>query len=403
MGALVVVGLALFHTAQIFSGLGTYVTNEPSSMVALFVVAFASLWGMPLMFLIAGMAIRYSLRRRTAGEFLRERVGRLLVPFVTGMLIIVPVMAYFGLRGDPTYEGSFVQFYSRFFNVSFALSAFPQFVQGAPPDGPFHTGHLYFLNFLFVYTLLLLPLFVYLRRTAGRRLVERVALFCTRPWAIFLLSLPVAVIEAAHQFEITGGWSRYAYIPFIMYGFLFAADARFGQALQRQRKRSVVLGILTFLVYMVGQGMLSQVWGVDPFTGRDVASVSVRWVKGVSGWFWVAAIMGLAGHMSQRDTRQRQRAPEGVRDLHPQPGDGRSEPSVVARIGEYANDAQLPFYVLHYAPVVVIGFYVVQWPVSALVKYLVIALSSLVVTLVLYDIGVRRTRVTRFLFGVKEK
>jgi hypothetical protein len=75
----------------------------------------------------------------------------------------------------------------------------------------------------------------------------------------------------------------------------------------------------------------------------------------------------------------------------------------VARIGEYANDAQLPFYVLHYAPVVVIGFYVVQWPVSALVKYLVIALSSLVVTLVLYDIGVRRTTVTRFLFGVKEQ
>ena len=58
---------------------------------------------------------------------------------------------------------------------------------------------------------------------------------------------------------------------------------------------------------------------------------------------------------------------------------------------------------LHYGPVVVIGHYVVQWPTSALIKYLVIALSSLVVTLALYDIGVRRTRVTRFLFGMRDR
>jgi len=175
MGALVVVGLAFFHTLQIFSGMGTYVMNEPSSMVALFIVAFAALWGMRLMFLIAGMAIWYSLRRQTAGEFLVERVRRLVVPFVTGMLIIVPIMAYYRLKGDPTSLESYAQFYPRFFNVSFALSAFPRFLIGAPPDGPFETGHLYFLNYLFVYTLILLPLFLYLRKPAGRGLVERFA------------------------------------------------------------------------------------------------------------------------------------------------------------------------------------------------------------------------------------
>ena len=100
MGMLVVVGLVFFHTAQIFYYADFFVKNEPpnierlNQVVATVFVAFAGLWGMPLMFLIAGMAIWYSLRRRTAGEFLRERVGRLLVPFVTGMLIIVPVMVY---------------------------------------------------------------------------------------------------------------------------------------------------------------------------------------------------------------------------------------------------------------------------------------------------------------------
>ena len=61
------------------------------------------------------------------------------------------------------------------------------------------------------------------------------------------------------------------------------------------------------------------------------------------------------------------------------------------------------YYVLHLTPIVVIGFYVVQWEVSVLVKFIVITLSSLVATLLLYEIGVRRTRLTRFLFGMKPK
>ena len=50
-----------------------------------------------------------------------------------------------------------------------------------------------------------------------------------------------------------------------------------------------------------------------------------------------------------------------------------------------------------------IGFYVVQWEVSVLVKFIVISLSSLVTTLLLYEYGIRRAAVTRFLFGMKTK
>lgn len=69
MGMLVVVGLIFFHTAQIFYIGDFYVKNEPPGMAALIFIVFASLWGMPIMFLIAGMAVRYSLLKRTAGEF----------------------------------------------------------------------------------------------------------------------------------------------------------------------------------------------------------------------------------------------------------------------------------------------------------------------------------------------
>ena len=72
-------------------------------------------------------------------------------------------------------------------------------------------------------------------------------------------------------------------------------------------------------------------------------------------------------------------------------------------MAEYASEAQLPFYVLHMTPIVILGFYIVRWQVGALVKYLAISLASFVVTLVAYDTGVRRTGVTRFLLGMRPR
>lgn len=76
-------------------------------------------------------------------------------------------------------------------------------------------------------------------------------------------------------------------------------------------------------------------------------------------------------------------------------------PTWLDRLADYAKDARLPFYVLHRTPIIAIGFYVVQWQVNALVEYVVIALGTLVTTLVVYDIAVWRSWPTRFLFGLR--
>ena len=66
MGVLIVIGLILFHSAQIFYGGDFFVQNEPWSPVALVAIAFASLWGIPIMFLIAGTSICLSLSARAS-------------------------------------------------------------------------------------------------------------------------------------------------------------------------------------------------------------------------------------------------------------------------------------------------------------------------------------------------
>jgi glucan biosynthesis protein C len=167
------------------------------------------------------------------GQFLCERAIRLLVPFVTGLLIVVPPLVYYQLKGDPEYAEGYLGFYPRFSRVRPAWS-FPLFVKGAPPDKLFTINHLYFLVYLFAFTVILLPLWLYLLKPAGQRLVECLAAFLSRSWAIFILALPISIIEGALGTEPLGAWNRFAWAPFIVYGFLFACDGRFGQALRRQ-------------------------------------------------------------------------------------------------------------------------------------------------------------------------
>ena len=408
MGMVVVMGLVFFHSAQIFTYSDFYVKNEPPNMehlsqiVATVFIAFAGLWGMPLMFLIAGIAIFYSLRKRTTAEFIGERFRRLFIPLVVGTILLVPIQVYIGLKSDPAYDESYGQFLLRFFNVRLNLD-FPRFISGAPPDELFQTGHLYFLNYLLAFTLLLLPLWLYLKRPEGQRTARKLVGFLILPWAIFLLALPIATIEAALGTEYAGGWNRYAYIPFIIYGFLMAVDSRMGDTLRREWKKALFLGVVTLLIYLAGAYMLGPVVQFDAQTDYSLSHVLFRFLKGLAGWFWVVAVMGMVLHLSHSRavSKRRSRDPSTGNELDSPPRTASAKASFSGRLAQYAGEAQLPFYVLHMTPIVLIGFFVVQWEVNALVKFLVIVLSALIVTLLVYDIGVRRTRPTRFLFGLR--
>jgi glucans biosynthesis protein C len=396
MRAVVVGGLIFFHTARIFDPLDFYVKDEPSNLPLTLFVLFAGLWGMPLLFVVSGLGAWYSLRSRNATGFVRERLARLLVPFVVGLLLVVPPQVYYQLRFEGQSPGSYWQFYRDFFQVHLGLK-FPWFIRPDDPPDLFEPAHLWFLYFLLVYSLLLLPVLLYLRGN-GRQLLERLASFCARPWAILLLALPVAVIEAALGTEESGGWNRYAYIPFLLYGFLLAADPRFGEAIRRHARAALLVGVPAMLI-LLGLGFyLSEVAEQDPTLAYDGWSVLWRFVKGIGAWAWIITIMGAAMSVVRRRARQ----PTPAAPRQPQPDDPAAGTRRLRdRAIRYANQAVLPVYVLHQTVIVMIGFYVVQWVVPTLVKYLVISFTALVVTLVLFDVGVRRTAVTRVLFGMK--
>jgi len=67
----------------------------------------------------------------------------------------------------------------------------------------------------------------------------------------------------------------------------------------------------------------------------------------------------------------------------------------------YANEAVLPFYILHQTIILIIGFFVVQWSMGIASKYIIITTSSFITITAIYQLLVRRINVFRFLFGMR--
>lgn len=386
MRIFVVAGLLLFHSARIFDTGDFYVKHEPTSELVDVVISFAALWGMPLLFVVSGMGMAYSLRSRTTKEFGVERLRRLLVPLIFGVVIIVPPQIWTRLRSDPTYDESYLDFLPRFLDVRLEPSNFPFVVGDDPTTGLFEWGHLWFLLLLFSWSLLLLPVIRYLQSPGGQRLADRLAGRADRFRVVIAASLPLALLEGAFGSEEEwAGWNRFSYAVFLLYGYVLAADPRFGRAVARHRRSALTLGIVTFVAVGALFALADSAEGVDPLLDLDVASVSMRVAKGVSGFAWVVAIMGFA------------RGKGGGANK------GSREPRFIDRAGAYASEAVLPFYVLHQTVIVLLGFYVVEWPIHAVFQYLIICTASLAVILTTYDLAVRRTPLTRFLFGMKTR
>ena len=132
--------LVLYHTAMAYNtwGEANYIFFEEIKPIAS-IVAFISPWFMPLMFLLAGVASSYSLKKRGYGAFLRERLVRLGIPLLPGILILTPILSYVADVTHNGYSDGFFDHYGIFFGRFTDLTGY---------DGGFTMAHLWFLAVL---------------------------------------------------------------------------------------------------------------------------------------------------------------------------------------------------------------------------------------------------------------
>jgi len=149
-----------FHTFMIYNNWGEdfYIHGESLWIPSIF-NGIASFWMMPLLFAVAGISSRYTLEKRSAGEYAKERVSKLLLPFVFGMLLIVPIQPYLAgifLNGQANYFGSFTK-----------ITDFSGY------DGAFTPAHLWFILFLFVISMVSLPFMIWYKNKGKGTLGSR--------------------------------------------------------------------------------------------------------------------------------------------------------------------------------------------------------------------------------------
>ncbi len=379
----VVVGLVFFHSARVFDTGDFYVKNDPTSEIVDAIIGFAVMWGMPLLFVISGIGIWYSLQSRNLVSFVAERTKRLLVPLIFGTLVIVPPQVWYRVRAETGRWPDYLSFYRDFLDVEVNLKGFPFVVRASPATDYFEYGQLWFLVLLFGWSLLLIPFIALLRR---RRLVER-TIDRYGAWPIATATVTTLALIGASlplQPEIAL-WNKWSYLVLVAYGFVFAADRRLGEHLHRARWWILATAVVGFLTFAGTHIVTSDVVGSDPLVDYNAAGIVLRTSFAIGGWCWVTSILSFAA-ARRKGSRHRE-------SVDPRP-------MLWRRFAGMANEAVLPVYVLHQTVIVAIAFAVVSYPIPAGLKYVIVAMSSLVVTLALFQL-VRRTQTTRFLFGMK--
>jgi len=129
-------------------GEDNYVWFHSNRMLSSF-ATFVSPWYMALLFVLAGISARLALRKKTNREFIRERISKLLIPLIAGICSIVALMAYYADKFHNGYQGNFFTHYSVFFTKYTDLTGY---------DGGWSPGHLWFLMYLFVISMICLLL-----------------------------------------------------------------------------------------------------------------------------------------------------------------------------------------------------------------------------------------------------
>lgn len=350
---LAVLLLVPFHSALVFSldpGDVVYVKDQVESALLKQSAYFVNTWHMPLLFFISGAGTWFALRRRTGGEYLGERFLRLAVPMLFAITTVVPLMIYVQFWDTARFE-SFWQFYVQFFAINI------DDLSGV--SGTFTPGHMWFVLFLFVFSLVGLPLFRYFDKVQQRGSLEGWMRFFEKPGALFLLAIVPGL--TVYLLDL-GGKAPFMYVMYFNYGYMLMSDTRLQEAMDRQKWAALIIGALT----TIGVPMLYYAGG---------NRIIVHALYYVGRWSWVMALVGLAHTYLNATTP----------------------------LLRYANEASYPFYILHFVINTMVAYFVVRWNTSILVKYLALNLITIPLILAVYEILVKRTNVTRFLFGMKPK
>ncbi len=339
-------------------------------------------WRLAALFMISGMGTAFAFKSRTWKIFLRERCQRLLIPMFFGAW----TMGFIGsvILGNESSEPISL-------TKSFILGIFwRSLVFWIPVFGKLIAlGHLWFLWNLFQYSLLMTPIFHYVRKYPDGELVRIFRSFFTMPLnfgILFILPFTLTITEILFKPWFPGyigvGYEWFWFFVFFTFGYIciIAKEQYFGFI---ETKRVLITAITLLLtIAFIWIRIQQHESGIPYIDGgwlennifHNGMTIFACFIHSFHAWFWCLSIFSWGSKFLNKPSKNL----------------------------AYLNQGVYPFYIAH-MPLTFAGLKVSSD--LGIKNYSAVLISTIIVIItcwIFFEL-VKRTKISRFLFGIKEK
>jgi len=294
-----------------------------------------NVWRIPFLFYVSGMGLYFAMKKRNWVQLLVERTKRILVPLIFGILAIAPLHIFI---------------FQKYYNMS--LNYYP------------NMGHLWFLGNIFVYVLLLAPLFFYLKKNEEGRFRRSLSSFMNNPIGPLSISvffiLEVILVKPQLFALYAETWHGFLIgILAFFFGFLFVYSGKsFWKTVLRWRWLYLGLAAILFGIRLL-----------------VFETVSPGYLMALESNCWIFGVFGL-----------------GYKYLN--------KPSALLR---YLSQAAYPVYIIHMFALYLGALIILPLAVSPILKFIAIIVFTGILCYLIYEFLIRRVGFLRPLFGLKWK
>ena len=353
--------LIFYHVGMFFVPWGWHIKNNVIYDWLKWSMLFLNQWRLPILFVISGMGTYYAFSKRNLGQFSWERIRRLGIPLIFGMIFIVPPQVYIERLAKHQFSESYLDYFT---SVAF---------KGVYPEGNISWHHLWFLPYLLVFSLLLGPLFVYLRNNQNR-FSDWIKRIISKPFGIYWFVVPLYLLEAFMEpfFDITHGliddWFNFSSsLVLFFYGFLLISTGDiFWKVVEELKFKALLIGVFTFL---------SQVFIWVFLEDGYVVHFTEALLKVVNIWSWILVLFGYAAKYLNHKSNAL----------------------------SYANRAVYPFYILHQTVTVILAYFLMDLSWGLFPKASLLVLGTFGFSWLIYHFLILKIPLLQPFFGLKKK